>query len=138
MKTLRDHLAEFPRGSELIREIEPVIFDFLVYRQEGLEPSQHAQVVIKFDPSNAPQKSPDGMIVLNQRIRDGVERWVKATDDGKRLYEYAGDDLNFGDLMPYAEDVAEYIDGCLSFSIESIEVSGHFTYDTSLCGIIEV
>jgi hypothetical protein len=120
------------------KQNEPVVFDFLVYRQEGLTPSCFTRVVLKFEPDLAPPQTPDGQIILNERIQEGVEAWVKATDNGRAVYGYAGDDLNFGDLAGYEDEVSSFILGCAEFRLESMEVSGHFTYDTSLCGSLEV
>ena len=130
---IRKHLAAFPKGIEVIVEQKPVVFDFLAIRQEGLSPSNFMRVVVKFDPELAPSQSPDGEIVLNERIRDGVEAWVRGTDNGRRVYGYAGDDMNFGDIAAYADEISAFIVGCVEFDLELMEQSRHFTYDTSLC-----
>lgn len=120
-----------PSGKEL------VVFDFLVYRQEGLTPSNFMRVVLKFDPDYAPARTPDGMIVLNELLQNGVEAWARSTESGQSVYEYSGTDMNFGDIAGYAERIMEFIPGCVEFRLESIEASRHFTYDSSLCGDLD-
>jgi hypothetical protein len=71
-------------------------------------------------------------------LRNGITDWAKESEAGKRCYAYSGDDMNIGDLASMdTEEIVAYCKGINSISIEQIEVSNHWTYDTRLCDTIE-
>ena len=127
-EAIRRHLAAYPKGAELINRREPVQFDLLIWRQEGLIPQQHCRIVAEFDPDNAPANEPE--LVL--RLQAGVTAWLK-TPDGRAVGEYAGGSPNFGDIASHgASALTPFIDGCISFSVEGQDIAMEMTYDTEL------
>lgn len=143
VKTMRHHLAECPQGADLVRNIEPVVFDFVVLRtggfSRGFAPEHNCRVIISFDPENAPSKRLVVQLDVLHRIREGIEKWVKATDGGRHVYNQAGDDMNFGDLLSYdgCDEIVPFIKGCIEFRLEVLNISTDLTYDTTLCDYIE-
>lgn len=104
---------------------------FIIYRQEKITPKNFVIITAEtHDDVNTESE-------LIKLIREGVERYVKATPEGRALYEYAGDDMNVGDLGDHASDIVAYCERINSLSFESIDAADDMTYDTSLCGEIE-
>jgi hypothetical protein len=104
---------------------------FIIYRQDKITPRNFV-IITAETPDDV-----DTEAKLLDLIREGVERYVKATDEGKALYNYAGDDMNVGDLADHASDLVAYCEKIQSLSFESIDAAQDWTYDTSLCGEIE-
>tara|TARA_B100001057_G_scaffold223290_1_gene223582 strand:- start:174 stop:677 length:504 start_codon:yes stop_codon:yes gene_type:complete len=69
-------------------------------------------------------------------LRRAVTEWVKTTEDGRACYEYAGGDLNIGDLLSHGgvEDVVALMPDVVSLDLDQIGAirSGDWTYDTTL------
>jgi len=69
-------------------------------------------------------------------LRRAVTEWVKTTEDGRACYEYAGNDLNIGDLLSHggAEDIVALMPNVISLDLDQIGAirSGDWTYDTTL------
>jgi hypothetical protein len=78
---------------------------------------------------------------LLPKLIEATEEWVTTTEDGKACLEYAGDDLNLGDLACHGGTsfVAEHLEryGVHGLEIEPVphlENSPGMTYDTPLVG----
>lgn len=110
---------------------DQIIFEFIVFRQEKMTPKNHLIIRFAFDRNNFPANNNE----LLERVRKGVTKWARETEDGQSLYAYAGDDMNFADLASHSDDegLIRFIDGCKEFSVTSVDVSEVFTFDTSLC-----
>jgi hypothetical protein len=125
-ESIRRHLAACPKGIEVLNDREPVEFDLLVWRQEGLIPQNHVRVVAQFDPANAPANEAE----LVMRLQAAATAWIR-TEDGRAVAEYAGGSPNFGDIISHGPSaLTPHIDGCLSFSVEGQSISMEMTYDT--------
>lgn len=102
--------------------------DLIIYRQHGTVPTNFCRVRAEFEPDNAPADEAEFL----ERLHRGITAWGK-TSDGRPVVEYAGGQPNFGDLLSHGTDeIAAYIDGCTSFTLEGLDVSEHMTYDTEL------
>jgi len=69
-------------------------------------------------------------------LRRAVTEWVRTTEDGRACYEYAGNDLNIGDLLSHggAEDIVALMPNVISLDLDQIGAirAGDWTYDTPL------
>lgn len=74
-------------------------------------------------------------------IRRAVTQWVKETDDGRRVYAYANDDLNIGDLASHGIDTLKPFleaEGIFDFTITDLVKPGdHLPYDRVLVNCVE-
>lgn len=71
---------------------------------------------------------------LLAHLVDGVTAWAAETEDGARAYDYAGSDMNVGDLSNY--DLSAIVERCpyiFELAIDDISFASSFTYDTPLC-----
>ncbi len=95
----------------------------------------HFVMIVEADTSASIKDDKD----LIKCLRNGINEWVKESEEGKACYAYAGDDMNIGDLVSSManEEIVAYCQGINSISIEQIDVSNHWTYDTRLCDTIE-
>jgi len=79
-----------------------------------------------------------------QLILDGVIRavdaWIRCSDEGRKCFEYAGDDLNIGDLSSYLDDAdlnhCFANEGITDFRVMEPIISG-WNFDTVLTTISE-
>lgn len=106
-------------------------FNLLVYRQEKITPECHT--LVKAETTEAIQTEKE----LLEAIRHAVKKWVLATHEGRAAYEYAGDDMNLGDVGDYADEIRKHAPNILSLSFESITPAEEWIYDTSLCDEID-
>jgi len=104
---------------------------YLVYRQENMRPDP---ILVIAETDDNIQNDKQLVIAL----QEGITQWAEATDDGKRLYKYAGDDMNIGDLSDVRiESFLPFCKGIHSLSFESLSIAQNWEYDTSLCNEIE-
>jgi hypothetical protein len=71
-------------------------------------------------------------------LRAGVEQWVRQLLRGRDVYDYAGSDMNVGDLL--LEDIDSIVRFCPNIQtlrLERVDLSESWNYDTSLCGDLE-
>jgi hypothetical protein len=103
---------------------------YLVYRNEKC--SVGAAILVKA----VTNKSIANDEELVDAIRDAV---TKLARQGllRSTWEYAGTDMNIGDVAEYASEIAKAAPGIFSLSFESVMIPNHWNYDTSLCDDIE-
>lgn len=74
-------------------------------------------------------------------IRRAVTQWVKETDEGQRVFNYAGEDLNIGDLASHATDTLQPFlaaEGIFDFTITDLVKPGDYLpYDRVLVDCVE-
>jgi hypothetical protein len=108
----------------------------LVYRLENLELG--AAVVVSAE-RTAVVVSP---VALREAVRRGVTRWMVVSSDGRKEWEYSGEDFNVGDLVSCLGD--ELLTDCLlregvvGLVIEQLDVSADWVYDSVLVDGAEV
>lgn len=108
-------------------------FEFLVYRQEKLTPTNFTLVKAVV---NGEKIHNDGELV--EALKAGVTKWAQETTDGKDAYQYAGDDMNIGDVA--GADLESILARCpdiYELSFESLDDAQNWVYDTPLCEYIE-
>ena len=106
-------------------------FKFLVYRQENIRPDPIVLVTAEtVDQIDTERK-------LIAALKLGVEKWAQQTPEGQRMYEYAEDDMNIGDIEGDIDEILPLCEGILSLSFESLDIAKEWVYDTSLCDEIE-
>ena len=71
------------------------------------------------------------------KLREGVTAWAKETEEGKSLYEYAGDDMNIGDIADYLDEIVPFCKGIDSIEAESIDSATDWVFDSQLCENLE-
>ena len=79
-----------------------------------------------------------------QLLLDGVIRavdaWIRCSDEGRQCFEYAGEDLNIGDLVSYLDDAdlnrCFSSEGITDFKVMEPIVSG-WNHDTVLTTVSE-
>lgn len=103
---------------------------FVVYRQEKIEPDP----IVLVTAETAERIKTDEDLI--REIKDGVKKWV-TSGGGTDTYNYAGDDMNIGDLHSHVEEFLPYCIGIVSLSFEYLTKAPNWTYDTSLCDEIE-
>jgi hypothetical protein len=110
------------------------VMQFIVYRQDGFAVSNFMLVSATVD-SNRIKTNAD----LVAAFKAGVTEWAKNTEEGKAAYEYAGSDMNIGDLAGHNIEpiIALYCAGIKSMRIQQIDDASHWMYDTSLCEEID-
>ena len=96
------------------------------------------------DPSLTVRVEFDEAIPLSQlvdRVRRAVTHWVRSgSEAAAAVYDYAGEDLNIGDLTPHLDDpdVREYLSRQGIAALEVIEpLRIAWDYDTTLVEAIE-
>lgn len=101
----------------------------VLVERPGLPPAQTVLVEVL----TTRKMDVDGLV---SAIRKAVANWVKSGDEeAQALYEYAGDDLNIGDLASYlgSESLAVHLQrhGILQLDLWT-PVRGDWQYDTPL------
>ncbi len=103
------------------------VLRYVVYRQEGLRIDPIVLVTASVTPAIIDDED------LVKTISNGVTKWVRATKEGRELYEYAGTDMNLGDLAGHESDILPYCIGVKKLSFDWLDAAPHWVYDTSLC-----
>lgn len=113
--------------------VKPTKIEVLVYRQEKWKPIGFTLVTALV---NGEKIRNDGDLVT--ALRKGVTNWAQRTENGKEAYEYAGNDMNIGDLGNY--DLGEVLRFCpdiYELEFRSLDEAQNWDYDTRLCDEIE-
>jgi hypothetical protein len=74
----------------------------LFTRQEGLSITTIAILKVTLD-KNRPEEK------VMEELKRLVTMWTRDTKDGKACYNYAGGDLNIGDLAQYDKSFSKYL-----------------------------
>ncbi len=98
---------------------------FLIYRQEKITPTNF--VVIKAEVDKQVISTEKGLL---DAFRKGVTKWATETYEGTGVAQYAGNDINIGDVADYASEILHYCEGITSLTIEGIDAAKDWTYDT--------
>ena len=102
---------------------------FLVMRKEGLDIDRMVLVETKTSLSSSEE--------FLDELKDGVTAWARKTENGRQCWEYAGTDMNIGDVSEYFNEIVAYCPNIEEISVQDLEVSGDWSYDTVLCDDIE-
>jgi hypothetical protein len=118
--------------------------EFVVARCDGVEISNMLLVRADVDdalvdPSLPPEEQQEAFLDL---LQGGIQAWVRQTREGRELYEYATDDMNFGDLALIASESGQppylkYCVGIASLSLIGLELAEALTYDSRVCGNVD-
>lgn len=105
---------------------------YLIYRNESFGVSQAIVVKAKTteDIKNDEQLYSEIRKVVTNLVKKGIL---------KHLYEYAGSDMNIGDLASYhaEDDICNNSNFITYLKFESIEIPEFWHYDSSLCEDLE-
>ena len=106
--------------------------NLLLYRQNRITPTN-----LVFLTATVTDAIGDGDDLIAS-IRAGVTQWARTTQAGRQTYEYAGNDMNIGDVHGDLEEIVKrFCPDIESVKIESIDSANGYPYDTELCDDIE-
>lgn len=107
--------------------------NFVVYRQEKIEPGPI--VLIRSYVDESIKNSDD----LRKELCICVEQWAINTEQGRNCYDYAGDDMNIGDIaaMGDMDSIISYSDKIQKFHVEYLNRADDWVFDSPLCSQIE-
>jgi len=109
-------------------------FDFLVHRLDGYRLDVAAHIIADCDIENGPDSENGLLDALNIAIKTAIE---SGDDDVRRVYEYAGNDMNIGDLISHGiiDNLRHLLSqlGVERFEADIVDQSNDWVYDSSVC-----